>query len=381
VAALVVAASAGIVVHAVTGRAGADPAGSSAADSLLAANPDLDPGTTLSGSAPGFTLTDQFGQPVSLRSYRGKVVILAFNDSECTTICPLTTAAMAGAKAMLGAAGSGVQLLGIDANPKATSIEDVRSYSELHGMMYQWRFLTGSLQELQRTWKAYSIGVTISAGQVDHESAVFVIGPDGQLAKLFLIQQAYSSIGQMGQLLAGEAARLLPGHPPVQSRLSYAQVASISPATTIALPRAEGGSVSLGPGVPARPRLYLFFATWDQEVTSLAGQLDAVNAYQLSAGAAGLPGLTAVDEGSVEPSPSDLTHFLASLPKPLWYPVAIDRSGQVADGYGVQGQPWFVLAGPGGRVLWSWQVSVSGWLSHAALDQHVRAALAKSRTP
>ncbi|MBV8218980.1 MAG: hypothetical protein JO325_10990, partial [Solirubrobacterales bacterium] len=37
----------------------------------------LDPGTPLSGPAPGFTLTDQFGATVSLRSFRGRVVILA----------------------------------------------------------------------------------------------------------------------------------------------------------------------------------------------------------------------------------------------------------------------------------------------------------------
>ena len=29
--------------------------------------------------------------PVSLHSFRGRMVILAFNDSECTTVCPLTT--------------------------------------------------------------------------------------------------------------------------------------------------------------------------------------------------------------------------------------------------------------------------------------------------
>src|SRR5438270_1671295 len=72
----------------------------------LAANPNLDPGTPLSRPAPDFTLGDEFGRPVSLHSYRGRVVILAFNDSECTTVCPLTTTAMVQAKAMLGKAAS-----------------------------------------------------------------------------------------------------------------------------------------------------------------------------------------------------------------------------------------------------------------------------------
>ena len=91
--------------------------------------------------APDFTLVNQFGRPVSLHAFRGQVVLLAFTDSECTTICPMTTTAMLDAKAMLGAAGSHVALVGVDANPASTSIEDVSSYSQLHGMTHAWDFL------------------------------------------------------------------------------------------------------------------------------------------------------------------------------------------------------------------------------------------------
>jgi hypothetical protein len=110
-------------------------------------------------------------------------------------------------------------------------------------------------------------------------------------------------------------------------------------------------------------------------VTSLAGQLDALNAYQSATNGSGLPPLTAIDEGSVEPSATALPGFLASLGRPLSYPVAIDDSGQVADGYGVQGEPWFVLTSATGKVIWSWQVSVSGWLSPASFEARVGAAL------
>ena len=346
--------------------------GSTPGSTGLASNVNLDPGTAVSGTAPGFTLTDQFGQPVSLSSFRGKVVILAFNDAECTTVCPLTTTALVAAKAMLGKAGSRVQLLGIDANPKAISVEDMRSYSQLHGMLYQWRFLTGSLPQLKRVWKAYSVGVDISQGQIDHEPAIFVISPQGKLARLYLTQMAYSAIPQFGQLLAAEAARLLPGRPAVRSHLSYAQVSPITPAMAVTLPAEGAGYVSLGPG---QPRLYLFFATWDQEITSLGGRLDALNGYQSAAGRAGLPALTAVDEGSVEPSATALPAFLAGLGQPLSYRVAVDASGRVADGYGVQGEPWFVLTSAAGKVLWSREVSTSGWPSAASLDRHVRVAL------
>jgi cytochrome oxidase Cu insertion factor (SCO1/SenC/PrrC family) len=355
---------------------------SAATEAGLASNPNLDPGTSLSQVAPDFTLTDQFGQPVSLSSYRGKVVILAFNDSECSSVCPLTTAALVDAKTMLGAAASQVQLLGVNANPKDTSIEDVLSYSQLHGMLYQWRYLTGSLPQLQAVWKDYSVGVTVNQNQIDHEPAVFVINQQGRLAKLYLTQLAYSAVPQLGQLLANEVSSLLPSHPAVHSHLSYDEVAAIGPAAATTLPAANGGGyVSLGPGQPGeqnQARLYLFFATWDQEITSIGGQLDALNAYQSAAAGARLPGLTAIDEGSVEPSASALPDFLASLTHPLSYPVAIDSSGQVADGYGVQGEPWFVLASPSGKTLWTWEVSTSGWPSTASLDQHVRAALASA---
>ncbi len=368
-----------IVVHAVVQPASGQAQGSGPSPgSLLADNANLDPGDPVSGTAPAFTLTNQFGQPVSLSAYRGKVVILAFNDAECTTICPLTTAALIQAKEMLGAAGSQVQLMGIDANPKAIAVEDLLSYSQLHGMSYQWQYLTGSLAQLQRVWKAYSVGVTISQNQTDHEPAIFVINPQGQLAKLYLTQQAYTAVPQLGQLLATEAASLLPSHPKVNSHLSYAQVTGVTPADGTQVPESGGGYASLGPGQPASPRLYLFFDTWDQEITSLGGNLDALNAYQSAAAAAGLPGVTAIDEGSVEPSASALPDFLGTLAQPLSYPVAIDASGQVADGYGVQGVPWFVLASPSGKVLWTWEVSTSGWPSRASLEQHVKAALASA---
>jgi cytochrome oxidase Cu insertion factor (SCO1/SenC/PrrC family)/thiol-disulfide isomerase/thioredoxin len=342
----------------------------------LQSNPYLDPGTRLSGRAPDFTLTDESGTPVSLHSFRGKVVILAFNDSECTTICPLTTSAMVEAKAMLGTAGSRVQLLGIDANPTATRVKDVRSYSELHGMVHQWRFLTGTLAALKQVWKAYKIDVAIEQGEIDHTPALFVIGPDGRLARLYLTQQSYAAVGQLGQLLAQEASRLLPDHPRVQSNLSYAHITGISPAATEVVARAGGGGLTLGPG--RAPRLYMFFATWDSEVTDLARALEALNGYQSAAAAAGLPKLTVVDEASVEPSARALPAFLAKLPHPLSYPVAIDRTGRVADGYGVQDEPWFVLTSASGHILWYYDASTSGWLSPQALIRQVRAALSRA---
>jgi cytochrome oxidase Cu insertion factor (SCO1/SenC/PrrC family)/thiol-disulfide isomerase/thioredoxin len=369
--------AAAVIVLAAGVLALANLPGSSSPASALAHNPDLDPGSQLSGKpAPNFTLSAQSGQPVSLDSYRGKVVMLAFTDSECTTICPLTTTAMLDAKRMLGRAGPQVQLLGVDADPKATSIQDVLSYTQLHGMLGHWRFLTGSRAQLTHVWREYGVQAAIERGLISHTPALFMIDPQGRLRKLYLTQQSYSAVPQLGQLLAREASRLLPDHPGVKSNLPYTPIPTITPTADATLPTTTGTKLRLGPG--SSPRLFLFFATWDQEVTSLGGHLDALDHYQAAAAAPGakLPRLSAVDEGSVEPSTTALGHFLAQLPGPLSYPVAIDHSGRVADGYQVQGQPWFVLTSPAGQILWYWNIDTHGWPSQTKLTADIRTALA-----
>src|SRR5579871_840890 len=145
------------------------------ADSAAMQNPNLDLGSSLgSKQAPDFTLTNQFGQQMSLSKFRGKVVLLGFEDSECTTVCPLTTQSMVLAKELLGKAGSSVQLLGVDANPDAVKVSDVLDYSRVHAMINQWDFLTGSLAQLKAVWKSYDIAVQIESGQIDHTPALYV---------------------------------------------------------------------------------------------------------------------------------------------------------------------------------------------------------------
>jgi len=355
-----------------TSHGGAPAGGQSmmAAQNSAAANPDLDPGTAMSVPAPGFRLTNQFGQPVSLSAFRGKVVILAFTDSECTTVCPLTTASMVAAKDLLGRAGDQVQLLGIDANPVATARSDVLAYSRSHGMVNQWDFLTGSPAQLRAVWKAYHIYVAIEKGAVDHTPALYVIDTHGRERRLYLTTMAYASITQAGQLLAQEASSLLPHHPRLRSLRSLSFVRGIGPTMKTMVPAATSGSVSLGPG---RPRLVLFFATWLSETSALRQQLTGLNAYVKAARRDKLPGLAAMDEAVTEPSPDTARTFVAQLARsgtPLDYPVGLDTTGKIADGYGVQDQPWFVLVSATGKILWKHD----GWLPASALQAAARAA-------
>jgi cytochrome oxidase Cu insertion factor (SCO1/SenC/PrrC family) len=331
-----------------------------------AANPDLDTGTSLGdGAAPQIRLVNQFGQPMSLSQFHGKVVVLAFVDSECTTVCPLTTVSMTEARELLGAAGDQVQLLGVDANPSATSVRDVMAYSQAHAMVNQWDFLTGSLAQLQAVWRAYHIYVQIQAGQIDHTPALYVIDQRGREREIYLTTMAYASVGQEGQVLAQELASLLPGHPKLARQSSLAYINGTSPAARTTLTAVPSGSVTLGPG---QPRLVMFFATWLSETSDLRAQLTALNAYTAAARRNGLPPLVAVDEEVSEPSPGAARTYLQQLGQPLDYPVALDTTGRLADGYGVQDQPWFVLTSASGKIVWSHD----GWLPVAALEAAAR---------
>ena len=367
-AALLGLTACGAGAGAATGGGQGQPGGSGQS-AAAAANRGLDPGSSLGGvPAPDFRLANQFGQPMSLRQFRGKVVILAFTDSQCTNICPLTTASMVTARELLGKAGSQVQLLGLDANPRATSVPDVMAYSQEHGMVNQWDFLTGSLSQLQSVWRAYHMAVQIDRGQIDHTPALYVIDQQGRERKLYLTQMAYASIGQAGQVLAEEVASLLPGHPALTSYRSLAQIPALGPAAQATLPSATGkAAVPLGPG---QPHLVMFFATWLAETSGLRGHLLALGSYAARARSAHLPGLVAVDEQAAEPSVPTVAAYLRGLGKPLGYPVALDAAGRLADGYGVQDQPWFALVNASGTIIWHHD----GWLPLPALEAAARKA-------
>lgn len=337
----------------------------------------IDPGSPLHDAvAPGFTLTDQFGKRVSLRSLRGKVVVLSFNDPECTTICPLTTTALLHAKELLGPASSQVALVGVGANPEKTQVKWVRAYSQAHGMLHKWSFLTGSLPQLRRVWRAYGIEAAVLHGAIDHTPATYVIDQRGRESRLYLTEMAYSSVDELGYELAQSIAAVLPGHPRLHGTPPEAQPVLRGPRARVTLPRAGGGFVHLGPGTGAH--LVLFFDSWETEVTNLRAHLEALNRYQAVAEKEGLPPLVAIDEGGVEASPQALPRFLHSLPHPLSYPVAVDRDGTVADGFRVQDSPWLQLVSSTGKPLFWEDLAVKGWPTLRELSRQVRPYRAKS---
>ncbi|MHB1506044.1 MAG: SCO family protein [Sulfobacillus sp.] len=321
------------------------------------------PVTELSGHlAPGFTLTDQFGRPVTLSQLRGKTVVLAFIDSQCVTICPLTSAAMVAALHLLGPAASQVALVAIDANPSATSVADVRAYSVAHGLLYGWQFLTGSLTELKAVWRHYGVYVAAVSGNIDHTPALYVIGPNGHERALLVTAMDEATAGAQAQILAQQVADTLPGRPQLTQ---VAPGRPITAAMSATLPLAAGGRVAIGPGAN---HLFVFFGTWLSEFGNLGQTMASQDPYVQAASQHGWPSLVAVDEAVTEPTASALGQFLAQMRPPLAYPVAVDTNGRLAGGLGLVSTPEYMLV-VGGRLVWKHL----GWLSAAALETAVAA--------
>jgi cytochrome oxidase Cu insertion factor (SCO1/SenC/PrrC family) len=131
--------------------------------------------------APDFTLTDQFDHPVTLSTLRGHEVVLAFIDSECKTLCPLTSTIMYTAKSELPkTASKQVLLIAVNANPNATSIASVQAWSINHGMLHQWEFLTGTTQKLQSIYNSFKIYDQVNPDKsITHDPIIFIIDPQG----------------------------------------------------------------------------------------------------------------------------------------------------------------------------------------------------------
>ncbi len=139
--------------------------------------------TNLDLPAPGFRLTDQNGQPVTLASLRGKVVLMTFLDPVCTTDCPIIAQEFKQAGVLLGAQDKDVMLVAVVANPTYLSTAFTRAFDRQEGLaaVPNWLYLTGSLSQLSAVWRQYGVTVqNLPAGAMAaHNDLAVVIDRSG----------------------------------------------------------------------------------------------------------------------------------------------------------------------------------------------------------
>jgi protein SCO1/2 len=146
-------------------------------------------GTIAATRAPGFTLRDQFGKPVSLSDYRGKAVLLTFLYVHCPDICPLITASLRTTLDMLGRRAKEVQVIAISVDPVGDTPRSVRTYLAERGLLHRFQYLLGTHAQLARIWAAYRVDAVPDAKlgrTIGHTGIVLGIDAGGTERTVYL---------------------------------------------------------------------------------------------------------------------------------------------------------------------------------------------------
>ena len=141
-------------------------------------------GTDLgSGPAPDFTLTDGLtGAAVTLSSFRGNVVALAFLYTRCPDVCPLTAEHFRRAQQELGTDAEKVVFVAVSVDPDNDTPQNVQEFSRSHQLDRNWHFLVGQRAQLAGVWSAYGVRAVPDEGKptVTHTDAIFLIDAKGR---------------------------------------------------------------------------------------------------------------------------------------------------------------------------------------------------------
>jgi protein SCO1/2 len=146
---------------------------------------DLEP-----APAPPFTLTDQDGQAVSLHDYHGRIVVLDFIYTTCTTVCPRLTATFRDLQDGLGSDfGKKVALVSITIDPATDTPAVLKAFGEEWGAGFDgWAFLTGSASEIESVTAQYAVYVANTDAGLAHTDTILLIDQRGQLRSVFSMQ-------------------------------------------------------------------------------------------------------------------------------------------------------------------------------------------------
>lgn len=133
-----------------------------------------------------FTLESANG-PVSLKDYRGKLVLVYFGYTFCPDICPTSLASTAGGlKQLKPEEAARVAMIFISVDPERDTPPRLKEYAEFfHPSLVG---VTGTPENLAEIAKRYGVFYarqkveTAGGGYVvDHSADTYVVGPDGQL--------------------------------------------------------------------------------------------------------------------------------------------------------------------------------------------------------
>jgi len=132
-----------------------------------------------------FALSDEDGKPISLRQYRGQVVVLTFMYSTCQDTCPVTATTIRGA---LDDLGHDVPTLAVSVDPANDTRDSAEAFLVKRGLSGgRMHFLLGTRAQLAPIWHAY--GIQPQGNGFEHTARVLVIDKQGRQRVAFPVEQ------------------------------------------------------------------------------------------------------------------------------------------------------------------------------------------------
>jgi protein SCO1/2 len=149
-------------------------------------------------------LVDQDGRKLRLKTdaMAGRIVVVDFIYTTCTTICPIFTATMASLQDKLAdVSPSDVHLISMTVDPLRDTPPRLKDYAGKHQLkLGNWSFLTGSKADVDAVNKAFG---TYTANIDDHPPMVMVGDTtSGQWTRFFGFPAAGDLDARVRQLLA-----------------------------------------------------------------------------------------------------------------------------------------------------------------------------------
>jgi protein SCO1/2 len=140
---------------------------------------------------PSFGLTNQDGAPITSDTFRGQPFVLTFIFSRCPVpnFCPRISsnfselqAAIKSDTALAGKA----RLLSITLDPKFDTPAILKDYAEHQQADPQiWTFGTGESAQIDALTQSFAVFVQPEGGTISHGLATALIGPDGNVVKIW----------------------------------------------------------------------------------------------------------------------------------------------------------------------------------------------------
>jgi protein SCO1/2 len=156
-------------------------------------------------AAPPIALRDQFGRRTTLAQFRGKAVLVTFLYTHCPDVCPLIVGHLRAAQYALGAQARRLQILAVSVDPKGDTPQAVRRFLRAQDMTSHMRWLTGTRAQLERTWKAWGVGVVrdpTNPELVEHSAPMFGISATGKRLTIYPTSFTRAQIAHDVPLLA-----------------------------------------------------------------------------------------------------------------------------------------------------------------------------------